>query len=79
MSYGFTGLILRVWAETRGKKVKIMYAESYELHDSMTSRHRHKKTLKFDSHFRAILYTERVNHGQMMRYNGTKYETGFTQ
>lgn len=73
MSGGFTGLILRVWAERRYRRsVQIVYSESYEYPDVMTCYGRNGKLIKFDSVFRAELFCRRANEGQFKRYKGVK-------
>jgi hypothetical protein len=79
MSYGRTGLILRVWAEVSCfNTVCIMYSESYETYDAISSVKATHIRHWFPSSFRAVLYAERINTGQLDRYSGTKYDCGFS-
>jgi hypothetical protein len=75
VSHGRTGLILRAWPELGlFNKVHIMYSESYELSDRMTSVEYISRTFKFNSRFRALLFIERIERDQQDRYKGTRYQ-----
>ena len=80
MSHGRTGFIMRVWAELCwfGWGVQVMYSETYELHDRMTSIDTVSCTYYFPTRFRARLYARRIDDGQFHRYVGTEWATGFT-
>ena len=69
MSYGRTGLIIRVWYQ-RGwfNTVKVMHVETYETTDCMTCVEYVARRIKFPSRFRANLFLARMSAGQGARY-----------
>lgn len=78
MSYGRTGLIMRVWPEKCWfNGVQVRYSESYELPNRMTSIDTTAVTHYFPSRFKRNLYFRRIEEGQFERYHNTKYCTGF--
>ncbi len=77
MSYGFTGLIFRVFATRFINIVTVRFTGAYDLPDVTTVRNGVSKRLSFKSKWLAALYCARINKGQYHRYENSSKNCGF--
>lgn len=74
MSYGYTGLIVRVAAYRCGKSVDFVVYQSFDYRDNTTGAEESLRTThNFKSTFRAMLFTHRIDIGQHQRYKNLRY------